>query len=315
MSLKKAVMKQNGGFSNMEIRILMPGVKQPSFSDGALLLGNFDGVHRGHQTLVFAARNVESHVGVLLFQGNPTDFFPSHKSSKILTTWEDKVRLFASFGVEYAYLLPLDASLFQESKEEFMEKVLRPLNPGYLVVGTDYTFGRHAEGKVEDLKKEFSVLALPLLSEDGKKIATWTIIEEIEEGNISKANEDLGHDYQIRGQVIEGFHNGRKIGYPTANLCLSDPYVLPKSGVYAGWTEVDGVSYPSMINVGSNPTVGNLHHPIIETHLIDFTGDLYGKMVAVSFRSYLRGEKKFADLSALENQLNSDLITIKKVLK
>ncbi len=299
----------------MEIRVLNASQKQPSFSDGALLLGNFDGVHRGHQTLVFAAKKAMPHVGVLIFQGNPTDFFPNHKSSHILTSWEDKVRLFAELGVDVAYLLPLDVSLFQESKEEFIRRVLLPLDPGLIVVGMDYSFGKGAEGNVNDLKQVFSVLALPLLSKEGKKIASRNIIEAIEEGKITQANEDLGRQYQIHGVVVEGFHNGRKIGFPTANLSLRSPYVLPKAGVYAGWSQVDGTSYPSMINVGSNPTIGKLNHPIIETHLLGFEGDLYGKAIAVSFASYLREEKKYSGLPDLQNQLNSDLIKIKKVLK
>ena len=279
----------------------------PALENGALLLGNFDGVHQGHQTLIKAAKERFPFVSVLLFDANPADLLPSiGKSHQILTSLEDKLARFSSFGVDRAYIIHTDLSFLALSKQEFIESVLKPLNPSLIVVGTDYSFGRRAEGKAGDLTEQFAVLALPLLQDDGEKIATRNIILLLQKGEIEKANRELGYLYEIKGKVVHGLENGRNIGFPTANLALEFPYVLPKVGVYAGYTKVDGKTYRSIINVGNNPTVGRLDHPIVESHLLDFVGDLYGKEIAVSFLSWIREEKDFGSLENLKSQLEED---------
>lgn len=283
------------------------GESIPDIKKGALLLGNFDGVHRGHQTLIKAAKERFSLVGVLLFDANPADLIPSlGKSHQILTSLEDKLSRFSSFGVDRAYIVHTDLSFLALRKQEFIDRVLKPMDPSLIVVGTDYSFGYRAEGDVKDLTEQFEVLALPLLQNNGEKIATRNIIQYLQKGEIEKANQELGYCYEIKGKVVHGLENGRNIGFPTANLALEFPYVLPKVGVYAGYTKVDGKTYRSIINVGNNPTVGRLDHPIVESHLLDFVGDLYGKEIAVSFLSWIREEKDFGSLENLKSQLDED---------
>jgi len=277
-----------------------------------LCLGNFDGVHRGHQSLILEARKrSEGEVGVLLFDQNPSVFFPSKKSGAVLTSLDDKCIHFASLGVDVIYVVRVSREFFALSPKEFVERVLRPLQPSSLVVGMDYSYGLDAKGDLASLKKTFAVYSVPLLEEEGHKISTQSIIKEIEKGSLEEANAELGYPYQVKGVIAHGLENGRKIGFPTANLALEIPYVLPKAGVYLGVAYLRGKAFRSLINVGNNPTIGVLKHPIIEAYLDGFSGEAYGETLYLQFDSFLREEKKFASLDELRGAIEED----KKALK
>ena len=147
------------------------------------------------------------------------------------------------------------------------------------------------------------------------KISSRDIVKLIQTHKMEKAAELLGRPYRINGLVVEGKHNGRTIDFPTANLSLDYPYVFPDFGVYMGYAEVYGKTYKAIINVGTHPTVVPLYKPIIEVHIIDFMGNIYGKDIFVSFISYMRGEKKFESLEQLKEQLTKDKEKAKKTLK
>ena len=283
------------------------GEVPPLSSKLTLCLGNFDGVHRGHQSLIFEARKrSEGDVGVLLFDQNPSVFFPSEKSPAVLNSLDDKCVRFSGLGVDVAYIVKVSAAFFALSPEEFIEKVLAPLKPSALVVGTDYTYGAKAEGNLASLQKSFSVYPVDLLEEEGHKISTQSIIKEIQKGDLKEANAELGYPYQVKGRIAHGLENGRKIGFPTANLALDVPYALPKAGVYLGVAYLRGRPYRSLINVGNNPTIGLLKHPIIEAYLSGFEGEAYGETLYLEFDSFLREEKKFANLDELRLAIEED---------
>lgn len=278
----------------------------PTFHRLTLLLGNFDGCHRGHYELVKEAKiKGEGDLGVLFFEGNPASIL-HHKSEKVLTSTDDKIRLFSSFGFDATFLLPLSTDILQKSKEEFLEQYLEPLHPFLVVVGEDYSFGYKGEGKVKDLVLKFPTSVVPLLSENGCKIGTQEIIHLLESGNVEEANRELGRAYEIHGKVSHGLQNGRKIGFPTANLELDTPYVLPHAGVYKTLSYVRGIPHLSLTNVGNNPTIGVLKHPVIETFIEGFQGEIYGETLYVSFLSFLREEKKFSSLDELKKQIEID---------
>lgn len=280
----------------------------PSLLDESLLLGYFDGVHLGHQELISKAKSLSKKTGVLLFDKNLASLLPNTgKSLKELTSLEDKLDLFELFGVDFAYIVHTDLSFLSLSKEEFVKEVLQKISPTYLVVGEDYTFGKGKEGNVAYLKNFFNVHACPLLEDQYGKISSRKIVSFLEEGKIEEANSELGYLYSLKGKVIHGLENGRKISFPTANLEENSSYVIPKRGVYAGYTLVDNKKHPSIINIGDNPTVGLLHHDLIESHILNFNQDIYGKTIQIQFLRYLRGEKKFSSLEELKNQLEKDI--------
>lgn len=275
---------------------------------GPLLLGNFDGLHLGHQMLIEKAKEMGDPSVLLL---DPP--FQREKKEKVLTTLFDKIRLFGRYGVNNVFVLKTDPSFFRLSKEDFMTLVLKKLQPSSLVVGEDYSFGALRSGKASDLKKEFQTFAYPLLKEDGVKVGSSLIKTLLLQGEVSKAASFLGRPYEICGKVEKGFQNGRKIKFPTANL---DPfeYVLPTRGVYCGSSFLRGECYKSLINVGEAPTVGKLSHNIVEVYLDGFEGDCYEETLYVDFAFYLRQEKKFSSLEDLKEELQRNLEEMRKRL-
>ena len=279
--------------------------KNPGLS---LALGNFDGVHVGHQALfVETALHAKGDSGVLLFS-KPFGEGP------FLSSIEDKIRFALSSRLDIVYVLENDDSLFFLSPEEFIDTVLKPLGCSRVVMGEDFRFGAKASGNPETLKAHFDVEVVPLLCLEGTKVSSSTIKDRLLAGYVEGAREMLGKSYEIVGKVRQGFGNGRKIGFPTANLELSFDYLLPKPGVYCGVGYVNGIAHRAMVNVGTNPTVGALSHPIVEAHFLDFDEDCYGKTCYVSFLAYLREEKKFSSLEELRSQLLIDLETVKEIL-
>lgn len=276
-----------------------------------LALGNFDGLHKGHMALIDTLLDkANGETGVYLFDANPADFFPSPKSHYVLTTLEDKIRILSSLKVDYAFVRHLSTDFFKESKDDFLSELKEQINPELVVVGSDYTFGSLPQGHPSDLRKAFPTVSVPLLFIEGQKVSTQEIIGAIQNGKIEKANFLLGRDYEIMGKVGHGFANGRKIGFPTANLVLSSPYVLPRSGVYKGLCYSRGLAYPSIINVGTNPTVGLLKHPLVECYLQGMNEEIYDETLYVSFGSFLREEMKFASLEELKKQLGQDILSL-----
>ncbi len=282
------------------------GAKIPTLVDGSLLLGYFDGVHRGHFELIKAAKKEKNAVGVLLFDANLGKFLPNAKSGFELTLLDEKLDLFEKFGVDVAYIVHVDRNFLNLRKDEFISQILKPISPKRVVVGVDYTFGYKKEGRISDLQQFFEVIACPLLEDENGKISTSTIISLLKCGKIKEANNQLGYEYSISGEVIHGFENGRKISYPTANIEINPEKMSPKAGVYAGYTEVDNIKYKSIINIGNNPTIGKLEKNILETHLLDFESDIYNKDIKVFFIDFIREERKFSSLDELKFQLDKD---------
>jgi riboflavin kinase/FMN adenylyltransferase len=192
-----------------------------------------------------------------------------------------------------------------------MNKILKKLGVKEVFVGTDYRFGHGASGSVADLRKHFDVHAFELLSTKDGKISTSTIIKSLDDGDVEKANELLGYDYQIRGVVGYGNQVGNKIGFPTANLDIAANYVLPKNGVYKTICYVDGKPYLALTNIGVHPTLGASDRVLVESYLLHYEGNAYGKTMYVAFLSRLRDEKKFDDVADLKKQIAIDLDSIK----
>ena len=279
-----------------------------------LVLGFFDGVHLGHQEMILKAVN-EGETGVMTFDISPNFALGRSIKCSHLTSLYDKANVLDKLGVKHLYILRMSQDLLNMSKDDFIEKILLPISPRKIYVGEDYRFGKGALGTVDDLKKHFDVEVNTLVRKDNEKISSRFIRTLITEGRVHRATEYLGRPYQITGLVVEGAHNGEKIGFPTANLELTYPYVLPKIGVYIGYVRLLDKKYKAIISMSTHPTIMELNDPIIEVHLLSFKGDLYGKEIEVEFIEYIRDIIKFNSLEELKGQLEKDKEYAKNTLQ
>lgn len=282
--------------------------------DLILVLGYFDGVHLGHQKLIEKAKECSENVALLTFDNNFRSLL-NHQRVSLLTPLSDKVDYFKQLGVKYFIILEFNETIKNKTKEEFIEEVLKPINPFKIIIGEDYSFGFNGSGNYKDLMKYFSVSVLPFIKIDGVKVGSKKIKELILEGEIEKANKMLNHPYKLSGTVVEGYKNGRKIGFPTANIMPDDDYVTPLEGVYCTYIYIGDFKYKSITSISTHPTINALEKPIIETNVIDFGGNLYGKFVSVEFISFIRPIKKFLNIEQLKSQLILDEEYAKKHLQ
>ena len=283
--------------------------------DITLCLGYFDGIHLGHQAIIQEAKNEGYKVGVLTFDNSPAFVLGKIPTYFHLTSTADKAEYLSDLEVDYLLLMHFDEETAKLTKDEFISNVLKPFHPKKVFCGTDYRFGARGEGNPEYLKMFFDVDALDLVKDDGVKISSRDIVGLIKKHQMKEAAKLLGRPYRINGLVVTGKHNGKSIDFPTANLKLDYPYVFPDYGVYIGYAEVNYEKYKAIINVGVHPTVGELAVPIIEVHIIDFDGNIYGKDIFVEFIDYIRPEKKFESLEDLKKQLEKDRRKAKNTLQ
>ena len=280
-----------------------------------LCLGFFDGVHIGHQSMIKQAKDEGYKVSVLTFDESPAFVLGRIKENHYLTSVSDKAEILESLGVDFLYIMTFNQEVASLTKDEFINKVIRPLNPAKIYCGEDYSFGVRGEGNPFYLSLMFDVKVVDTLLEKGKKVSARDISKLVEDGNIELANKLLGRPFRLNGLVVEGKHNGKKIDFPTANLKLDYPYAFPKTGVYFGFAYVDDLKYKAIISVGTHPTIMRLEKPIIEVHIIDFDGIIYGKDVFIELLYYHRDEKTFDSLDGLKEQLKKDRLSAIKKLR
>lgn len=286
----------------------------PHFNkDINLVLGYFDGLHLGHKLLIKKAKEEGYKLAVLTFDNSPKNIINKDRGV-IISNDCQKEELFSDLGVDILLVLHFDIKLSLLDKNEFINKVIKIINPHKIFVGEDYSFGHLALGKPDDLKFSFNVEVIPLLTINNEKISTTNIMKFLNSGDIKKANNFLGRNYQIIAKVIHGFANGRKIGFKTANLELVAPFLIPQIGVYMGYAEVNNKKYKAIINIGTHPTISELAKPLIEVNILDFDLDIYNQIIKVDFIDFIREEKKFTSLQELKEQLQKDTLLAKKDL-
>lgn len=278
-------------------------------------IGNFDGVHRGHQAILQQCREHAARwrvpLTVVVFEPQPREFFAGDQAPPRLTRLREKVRLLRDFGAEQVLVLPFNDTLRSLTGREFIDQVLIDgLAVKHLVVGDDFRFGCDRRGDFALLaevgrEQGFGVEHTRTFTEDDERVSSSRVRTLLASGNFSAAARLLGRPYSLHGRVVRDQQLGRTLGVPTANLPLL-PQPLTLRGVFAVVAELaNGKRYPAVANVGFRPTVGS-DRPTLEVHLLDFTGDLYGQRMTVYPCTRLRGEVKFDDLDALKAQIERD---------
>ena len=280
-----------------------------------LSIGNFDGVHKGHQQLlkrlVRLAKENRALATVITFSPHPLEvLFPEKPFLRIMDP-SQKERILESTGVDILTIVPFTSQLAKMSPDTFTTEFLMKLFPlAGLIIEENFRFGHQRIGSVSDFKRilpphGISVEVIPPLTENGARVSSSRIRDLIRDGNVREAGELLTRPFQIEGPVIDGERRGRRIGFPTINILPPQGRVLPPNGVYATVTKIQGKKYPGVSYIGSRPTFGR-GQIILETHLFDFDGDLYGLMAEVSFIEHLRGEKSFSGPQELIQSIRQD---------
>lgn len=283
---------------------------------GTVALGFFDGCHLGHQEILREClRRGGDKAAVFTFPNHPTTAIPGRQAPKLVTTSQERIAQLEGMGLR-VFLKTFDREFSGWTAERFVEDILvARIGVSQVVVGHDYRFGHRAAGDVEMLRALGEQLGFgttviePVFFQDKEPfvISSTRIRQAVAEGEIELAAKLMGRDFSVSGAVVEGQKRGRTIGFPTANVPYPAEKVQPPFGVFAVRTEVEGTDYAGVANLGVRPTVEQgREHPLLEVHLFDFDGDLYGKQLRVEFSEFLRPEQKFSSFEALREQISKD---------
>ncbi len=293
-------------------------VKTP-YKNGVVTIGNFDGVHKGHQALLKAvvskAKEVSGTSIAITFEPHPARVLGQNSHPNLITLYEQKVELISRAGIDVLICIPFTKEFASQAAKAFLEDILiKRIGIKAIVVGKDYAFGKNCEGDINFLKEYsknhgYEVIVVNWEKQEAgsvERISSTIIREVIQAGNVEDVVELLGRYYQIRGTVVSGRNRGGKLlGFPTANINLQDE-LCPKMGVYAVIVECDSGKYPGVANIGYSPTFDD-HIFTVEVHILDFDDDIYDQKIRVNFVSRLRDEKKFANINELSGQIKADI--------
>lgn len=288
-----------------------------------LTIGNFDGVHKGHLALFDMVKEIAGKIGgqsvVMTFEPHPVKVVKPGNGPPLITPAKQKLKLISDAGIDVILCLPFTMEFARIPAEEFVDDLLvRKIGVEELIVGYDYSFGSARKGNIELLKKKgeeagFKVHVVEPVHLNNTPVSSTSIRNLIKEGNLQEAKRLLGRDYRITGVVKKGMGRGEKIlGFPTANLTPVDE-LIPKKGVYAVKVYLDEKEYNGVCNIGNNPTFGGTALSI-ETHVLDFSGDLLGRDFTIRFISRLREEKTFGGIEELAEQINRDIALARELL-
>lgn len=298
-------------------------IEELNLEKACLTIGSFDGVHRGHQSLISVlkqtALEIKCPAVVLTFHPHPVVVLKGLTTPFYISTPEQKAELFSQLGVDYLITLPFNHSISMMSADEFMSKLVQHIGLHKLVVGCGFVLGKDRTGTIDvlsDIGKSagYSVLCIDSVSNEKEIISSSLIRRQIEDGNIGSVTTSLGRFFSIKGKVIRGDGRGRRIGFPTANLAIWPQQLLPAPGVYRCLATVNEKTYLSVGNLGYRPTfTENTREIFTEIHLLNFSGDIYGEEVKVQFTHRLRGETKYASFQDLVIQINRDILAAREL--
>ncbi|QTC42451.1 bifunctional riboflavin kinase/FAD synthetase [Bacillus sp. V3] len=291
--------------------------KKDDFPPMVLALGYFDGIHKGHQrvikTAVQSAGDQHLHSAVMTFDPHPSVVLGhKHKHIHFITPLEDKKEIISNLGVDYLFVVRFTSEFASLLPQEFVDQYIINLNVRQVVAGFDYSYGRMGKGTMETLpfhsRERFTSITVPKLTEEEDKISSTLIRNHLKEGNVSKVTTLLDRPYRMKGTVIHGDKRGRKIGFPTANIELTHPYLLPKNGVYAVRMKIHNQWYDGVCNIGFKPTFKNPddYSLSIEVHLFEFNSSIYGEEVYIEWFERIRDEQKFSGIDELISQIQRD---------
>ena len=293
----------------------------------AVTIGAYDGVHLGHRAVIGEVRRLAADLGVasavVTFDRHPAMIVRPESAPRLLTDLDQKLELLEATGIDVAVVVTFDEQRAHEAAEEFVTEILVDcLGARAVVVGEDFHFGHQRRGNVALLREMgeahgFTVLGLGLVAAGETQVSSTAIRRALAEGDLARANALLGRPHEVRGVVVEGDRRGRELGFPTANVNVPGDILLPADGIYAGWyVRADGSLHAAALSIGRRPTFyATAHASLLEAHLLDFDGDLYGEPARVRFVARLRAEEKFESVDALVEQMHRDVAQARQSLR
>lgn len=280
----------------------------------ALSLGKFDGVHRGHEALIshLLEKKKEGLKAAVFTFDIPPKKLTENNNYRVLSTNEEKREILQERGIDYLLQCPFTKEVMCMEPEAFVDWIVRSLHVKSIVVGADFRFGHNRRGDHALLAQlsdtyGYTLRVVDKLQYEGRDISSSFVREQIICGAIEKANFLLGYPFFVKSEVIHGRQLGRKLGIPTINMELPAEKLLPPKGVYATAVDIRGKTYIGVTNVGCKPTVNHSNKVNVETHILDFSGDLYGYQMRVRFYSFIRPEQKFTSVEMLKEQMERDI--------
>ncbi|MGI9649352.1 MAG: bifunctional riboflavin kinase/FAD synthetase [Acidimicrobiia bacterium] len=308
----------------MKVLVGDPGVWAPHPGGVAVSIGVFDGVHLGHRQMLRvlfddAASLGELPMGAVTFDRHPLATIAPDRAPELISTPDERLALFEDAGLDFAAVLTFDERMRTLPPDEFVRIVLADgLGARLVVVGTGFRFGLDAAGDVDELRRlgdhfGFAVEAVQLLETGSGSISSTLIRKALAEGDVAAAAELLGRPFSRTGRVVAGDHRGAEIGFPTANLEIRPALVIPGRGVYAAFAQVANDRLPAVVNIGVRPTFDGVRQ-VVEAHLLDFSGDLYGSDLTLEFVERLRPEQRFDSVAALVEQIGADVESARALL-
>jgi len=283
-----------------------------------LTVGTYDGVHIGHQSIIervnAIAKEQDGESVLLTFHPHPRMvLFPDDDSLKLINTIDEKMQLLEKFGLDHVIVIPFEKEFSRMSPVKYVRDILvNKIGIHTIVIGYDHHFGRNRQGNLSLLKElaplyEFKVEEIPAQDIDEITVSSTKVRNALLEGQIRVANEFLAHKFTLTGNVVSGKKVGREMGFPTANIEVSDKHkIIPGDGVYAVIGKIGHEEHEGMLNIGTRPTVDDRGVTTIEVHFFNFNEDLYDQDVQIIFERKMRNEQKFADMKTLQSQLHSD---------
>ncbi len=283
-----------------------------------LAIGVFDGVHLGHQAVLGRARDDAKSMGgkaiAITFDPHPVKILRPQSAPRLLTSTPHKLQLISKLGYSFALVIPFDEAMATTSAENFLLSLYQPARQlAEIVVGCGWAFGKNRAGTVELIRnvgdrEGFLAVEIPAVESGNQLVSSTRIRRAIEEGDFESAATCLGRPYTILGTVIQGKQLGRTLGFPTANLRAHNEQ-FPPNGVYTVEAAIAGKQVPGVANIGVRPTIESQGERVLEVHLLNFSEDIYGQDIEITFLSLLRGEQKFSSVEALQSQIQKDIAT------
>lgn len=298
----------------------------PDFSNAVITIGSFDGVHQGHQSIIEQVKQIATQHGgesvIITFHPHPRSIvFPKDTSLRLITTTEEKIALFERYQVDHLVIVPFTVEFSQMSADEYIEKFLvEKFHPRYVVIGYDHRFGLSRQGDINYLRWHsqrfgYEVLEIEPRQVDDMTVSSTKIRKALEHCDIKTAAHLMGHYYPLRGTVVKGQQIGRQIGFPTANLEVSERHkLIPPDGIYAVKVWQGEKDYRGMLYIGTRPTLTQYHNRTIEVNIFDFDQEIYEQELTLELVDFIRQDQKFEQLADLTKQLEKDRIAVEQVL-